>query len=104
MEAPLNGLVQQPGWLSHKSRRFGGFLQEIHQICCFSAEVVQYLKLLNNSNTVLRGLRRTKGIRADGRVAGQPVEQVRLFQNPGGADQRSDETTSWKSGQVRFSM
>jgi hypothetical protein len=37
----LIGLVQQPGWLSHKSRRFGVFLAEIRQICCFSAEVVQ---------------------------------------------------------------
>jgi hypothetical protein len=42
-----NGLVQQPGWLSanlrlaYKSRRFGRFLAEIHQICRFSAEVVQ---------------------------------------------------------------
>jgi hypothetical protein len=35
------GLVQQPGWLFHKSRRFGGFLAEIRQICRFSAEVVQ---------------------------------------------------------------
>jgi hypothetical protein len=28
------------------------------------------------------------------------LEQLRLFQNPVGADQRSDETTSWKSGQM----
>ncbi|MDR1278739.1 MAG: DUF115 domain-containing protein [Treponema sp.] len=27
-------------------------------------------------------------------------EKLRLFQNPVGADQRSDETTSWKSGQM----
>jgi hypothetical protein len=35
------GLVQQPAWLSHKPRRFGEFLVEIRQICCFLAEVVQ---------------------------------------------------------------
>jgi hypothetical protein len=35
------GLVQQPGWLFHKSRRFGEFLAETRQIYCFSAEVVQ---------------------------------------------------------------
>jgi hypothetical protein len=36
-----NGLVQQPGWLFHKSRRFGVFFAKIHQIYPFLAEVVQ---------------------------------------------------------------
>jgi hypothetical protein len=35
------GLVQQPGWLSHKPRRFAEFFAKIRQICCFLAEVVQ---------------------------------------------------------------
>jgi hypothetical protein len=38
---PYIGLVQQPGWLLNKSRRFGEFLAEIRQIYRFLAEVVQ---------------------------------------------------------------
>jgi hypothetical protein len=43
------GLVQQPGWLSHKSCRFGGFLTEIRQTCrffnggCSRTEVIEQL-------------------------------------------------------------
>jgi hypothetical protein len=36
-----NGLVQQPGWLSHKPRGFGEFLAKIRLSCFFLAEVVQ---------------------------------------------------------------
>jgi hypothetical protein len=45
------GLVQQPGWLFHKSHRFGEFLAEIRQICCFFSgscsitEVIEQLYL-----------------------------------------------------------
>jgi hypothetical protein len=35
------GLVQEPGWFFHKSRRFGVFFAKIRQIYLFLAEVVQ---------------------------------------------------------------
>jgi hypothetical protein len=50
------GLVQQPGWLLHKSRRCGGFLAEIRRICCFfsgSCSITEVIEQLYQCYLVL---------------------------------------------------
>jgi hypothetical protein len=45
-----NGLVQEPGWFSHKSLKKPWFLTKSRFFVVFSTVVVQKLKFLNNSN------------------------------------------------------